>query len=84
MEKNNSFVKKIRKVIFKIAKNKKINIKKINFSENFDSLQLLDFVEEIEKFFKIKISEKDINYKNFSSLKNLKKIIKNYRIMQIK
>jgi acyl carrier protein len=76
MEKNNSFVKKIRKVIFKIAKNKKINIKKINFSENFDSLQLLDFVEEIEKFFKIKISEKDINYKNFSSLKNLKKIIK--------
>ncbi len=76
MEKNNSFVKKIRKAIFKIAKNKKINIKKINFSENFDSLQLLDFVEEIEKFFKIKISEKDINYKNFSSLKNLKKIIK--------
>ena len=76
MKKDSSFVKKIRKVIFKIDRNKKKNIEKINFSENFDSLQLLDFVEEIERVFKIKISEKDINFKNFSSLKNLEKIIK--------
>ena len=76
MKKDSSFIKKIRKVIFKIARKKKINIGKINFSESFDSLQLLDFVEEIERFFKIKISEKDINHKNFSSLKNLEKIIK--------
>ena len=76
MKKDSSFIKKIRKVIFKIVRKKKINIGKINFSESFDSLQLLDFVEEIERFFKIKISEKDINHKNFSSLKNLEKIIK--------
>jgi len=76
MKKNSNFSKQIKKIIFKITNNKKLNLEKINFSENFDSLQMLDFVEELEKFFKIKISEQDLNYRNFSTLKNLKKIIK--------
>ena len=76
MKKNSNFSKQIKKIIFKITNNKKLNLEKINFSENFDSLQMLDFIVELERFFKIKVSEQDLNYRNFSTLKNLKKIIK--------
>ena len=80
MKKSSNFLKRIKKIVFKTTNNKKLSLKKINFSENFDSLQMLDFIEELEKFFKIKISVQDLNYKNFSSLKNLEKIvIKNER-----
>ena len=75
MKKDNNFFKKIKKIVFRIKKNKKLNLKKINFSEDFDSLEMLNFVEIIEKFFKIKISSKELNYKNFSSLQNLQKMI---------
>ena len=75
MKKNNNFLKRIKKIVFRIKKNKKLNLKKINFSEDFDSLEMLNFVEIIEKFFKIKISSKELNYKNFSSLQNLQKMI---------
>jgi len=76
MRKDNNFLKQIKKIITKIANNKKLNLKKINFSQDFDSLQMLDLFEALENFFKIKFSDKDLNYKNFSSLKNLEKIIK--------
>ena len=76
MKKDRNFSKQIKKIVFKITNNKRLNLEKINFSEYFDSLQMLDFVEELEKFFKIRVSEQDLNYRNFSILKNLKKVIK--------
>ena len=76
MKKDRNFSKQIKKIVFKITNNKRLNLEKINFSEYFDSLQMLDFVEELEKFFKIRVSEQDLNYRNFSTLKNLKKVIK--------
>lgn len=76
MKKNSNFSKQIKKIVFRITNNKKISLKKINFSENFDSLQMIDFIEQLEKFFEMKISTQDLNYKNFSSLKNLETIIK--------
>ena len=66
MKEKNSFLKKLKKIVFKVKGNKKLNLKKINFSEDFDSLEMLNFVDIIEKSFKIKIGPKELNYKNFS------------------
>ena len=55
---------------------RKSNLSKINFSEDLDSLQMLDFIEKIEKVFKLKIHQKDLIYKNFTSFKAIEKIIK--------
>ena len=76
MNKNRNFLKQIKEIVFRLTNNKKLNLKEINFSEDFDSLQMLDFVEELERCFEIKISPQDLNHKNFSNLKNLEKIIK--------
>tara|TARA_B100000029_G_C17552200_1_gene950504 strand:- start:876 stop:1112 length:237 start_codon:yes stop_codon:yes gene_type:complete len=75
MKEKNSFLKKLKKIVFKVKGNKKLNLKKINFSEDFDSLEMLNFVDIIEKSFKIKIGPKELNYKNFSNLANLQKMI---------
>jgi len=75
MKEKNSFLKKLKKIVFKVKRNKKLNLKKINFSEDFDSLEMLNFVDIIEKSFKIKIGPKELNYKNFSNLTNLQKMI---------
>ena len=75
MKKNSNFLKNIKKIIIRILKNKKIDLKKINFSQDLDSLEMLTFVELLEEFFKIKFKNDDLSYKNFSSLENLQKLI---------
>lgn len=62
--------------IFKIASRiKKIKNKNINFSVIFDSLEMLEFIEQLENEFKIKIGYKSINKFNFTSINNLSKEI---------
>lgn len=55
---------------------KKLKVNKLDFSEVFDSLEMLEFIENLEKEFRIKLSYKYVNKINFSSVDNLLKIIK--------
>ena len=41
----------------------------------FDSLEMLEFIEKLENKFDFKFEYKFINKKNFSSIKNLSKLI---------
>ena len=68
--------KVLNKIVIKITK-KKINITNFNFSKNFDSIEILDFISQIEKKFKIKFKDKSINQKNFSNITALIKLISN-------
>ena len=75
MKKDSNFFKKIKKILKKILNNKKLSLKKINFSKDLDSLEMLNFVNALEKSFKLKFTDSDLNYKNFSSLEKLQKLI---------
>lgn len=55
---------------------KKLKVNQLDFSEVFDSLEMLEFIENLEKEFRIKLSYKYVNKINFSSVDNLLKIIK--------
>ncbi len=73
MENKNHYQAQILKIASRI---KKIRNKKINFSILFDSLEMLEFIENLENEFKIKLDYNYVNKKNFSSIDNLSKIIK--------
>tara|TARA_Y100000591_G_C21350535_1_gene459114 strand:+ start:204 stop:443 length:240 start_codon:yes stop_codon:yes gene_type:complete len=68
--------KVLKKIVIKITK-KKVNLTNFNFSKNFDSIEILDFISQIEKKFKIKFKDKSINHKNFSNITALIKLISN-------
>ena len=72
----NNIKRELKKIVLKITK-KKINITNFNFSKKFDSMEILDFISQIEKKFKIKFTDKNINQKNFSNLTVLTKLILN-------
>ena len=62
--------------VLKIASRiKKLKNKKVDFSMYFDSLEMLEFIEKLENKFDFKFEYKFINKKNFSSIKNLSKLI---------
>ena len=65
-------MKKIEKILKSIKKNININI---NISDQLDSIQFLDLISKLDKSFKIKISESEINVSNFKSIKNIQNII---------
>ncbi len=65
--------KKLSKILKKINKNYKEDQ---SIENQLDSIQMLDLVSNLENTFKIRISSKDINSKNFYKLNDLKKLIK--------
>ncbi len=73
MENNSHYQTQIIKIASRI---KKIKNKKVDFSMLFDSLEMLEFIENLENEFKIKLDYNYVNKKNFSSINNLLKIIK--------
>ena len=70
---NSTNNKKLSKIIKKINKNYKEDQ---SIENQFDSIQMLDLISNLENSFKIKILSKDINSKNFYKLNDLKKLIK--------
>lgn len=72
---NNKILIKLEEIAKQFTNKPKSNLFKINFAEDLDSLQMLDLVKKIEKVFKIKINQKDLNYKNFSNLRSLEKLL---------
>lgn len=66
----------IEKKIIKTLKsiNKNINLNN-NLSDQFDSIQFLNLILEIEKNFKIKIKESEIKISNFKNINNIKSLI---------
>lgn len=65
--------KKLSKILKKINKNYKEDQ---SIENQFDSIQMLDLISNLENSFKIRILSKDINSKNFYKLNDLKKLIK--------
>tara|TARA_B100000242_G_C43049152_1_gene490003 strand:+ start:2426 stop:2662 length:237 start_codon:yes stop_codon:yes gene_type:complete len=65
--------KKLNKILISIKKNYKKNH---SIAEQLDSIQMLELITKIEEIFKIKISSKDINSKNFFKIKNVENLIK--------
>ena len=68
----NNQEKKIYKILKRINKNFKNDI---SITNQLDSIQMLDLISSIEKNFGIKISNKDINNKNFLSIETISKLI---------
>ena len=64
--------KKIQKIVYSIKK--KIDLNSDLFSQ-LDSIQFLNLIIKLEEKFKINISEKKINKKNFRNIESIKKII---------
>lgn len=71
MNSNND--KKLKNILKKINKNYKEDQ---SIENQFDSIQMLDLISNLENAFKIKILPKDINSKNFYKVNDLKKLIK--------
>ena len=71
MNSNND--KKLKNILKKINKNYKDDQ---SIENQFDSIQMLDLISNLENAFKIKILSKDINSKNFYKVNDLKKLIK--------
>ncbi len=63
----------MREKIIKILLNNNIDIS--NKKIEFDSLQILDIVSELEKTFKITIQMDDIKFSNFSDLEKIESFI---------
>lgn len=63
---------KIKKIIKSVKKD--INFKD-ELAKQFDSMQFLNLIINLESFFKIKLSEKNINNSNFKNIESIKKII---------
>ena len=64
--------RKIKKIIKSIKKD--INFKD-ELAKQFDSMQFLNLITNLESLFKIKLSEKNINNSNFKNVERIKKII---------
>ena len=64
--------RKIKKIIKSIKKD--INFKD-ELAKQFDSMQFLNLITNLESLFKIKLSEKNINNSNFKNVESIKKII---------
>ncbi len=64
--------RKIKKIIKSIKKD--INFKD-ELAKQFDSMQFLNLITNLESLFKIKLSEKNINNSNFRNVESIKKII---------
>jgi len=62
--------------LFKILKKINNSIKQYDIIfKKLDSMQTLELLSEIEKNFKIKFKENEINKKNFKDLESLNKLI---------
>ena len=70
--KNKMIERKIKKIIKSIKKD--INFKD-ELAKQFDSMQFLNLITNLESLFKIKLSEKNINNSNFKNVESIKKII---------
>ena len=68
----NNQEKKIYKILKRINKNFKNDI---SITNQLDLIQMLDLISSIEKKFWNKISNKDINNKNFLSIETISKLI---------
>ena len=64
--------RKIKKIVKSIKKD--INFKD-ELAKQFDSMQFLNLITNLESLFKIKLSEKNINNSNFKNVESIKKII---------
>ena len=64
--------RKIKKIIKSIKKD--VNFKN-ELAKQFDSMQFLNLIVNLESVFKIKLSEKNINNSNFRNVESIKKII---------
>ncbi len=70
--KNKMVERKIKKIIKSIKKD--VNFKN-ELAKQFDSMQFLNLIVNLESVFKIKLSEKNINDTNFKNVESIKKII---------
>ena len=64
--------RKIKKIIKSIKKD--INFKD-ELAKQFDSMQFLNLITNLESLFKIKLNKKNINNSNFKNVESIKKII---------
>ena len=67
-------VNKINKVFIKIKK-KNINLKNADITDYFDSMEMLEFISDLESSFKIKFKDSEVNTNNFLKLESIKKLI---------
>lgn len=65
----------LKKIIFKKKKIKDFLKKDIFLINEFDSMSILKIIILIESKFKIKLSDGDINIKNFNTIDKISKII---------
>jgi len=73
-DKKDFIINKINKVFIKI-KRKNINLKNLDMTDYFDSIEMLEFISGLESSFKIKFKDSDINIKNFLKVESIKKLI---------
>ena len=68
----------LKKILIQVSEKilgKKNNFEKINYVESLDSIQMMEFISFLEKKLKITIRPEKINRKNFTSFKNILKLI---------
>lgn len=65
----------LKKIIFKKKKIKDFQKKDIFSVNEFDSMFILKLIILIESKFKIKLSDNDINFKNFNTIDKISRII---------
>tara|TARA_B100000029_G_scaffold509492_1_gene598814 strand:+ start:652 stop:900 length:249 start_codon:yes stop_codon:yes gene_type:complete len=69
--------KKIFKIIYKITKKKyKLNRSTTLTNDILDSFNMIELIVELEKEFKIKLNQKDLNYKNYTNINKISNLIK--------
>ena len=73
-DKKNFIINKINKVFIKIKK-KNINLKNADITDYFDSMEMLEFISDLESSFKIKFKDSEVNTNNFLKLESIKKLI---------
>ncbi len=73
-DKKNFIANKIKKVFIKIKK-KDINLKNVDITDYFDSIEMLEFIGGLESSFKIKFKDSEVNTNNFLKLESIKKLI---------
>lgn len=64
--------------ISSILENNNIKIINNKIQNDFDSLQILDLIADLEKSFKIQISLDDIQFSNLSDLDKIENLVKKY------
>jgi acyl carrier protein len=68
----------ISKLILKFSRKKlkKISTKQLIIGDLLDSFEMINFITEFEKKFKIKLNTKDLTPGNFETLSNIHKLVK--------